>query len=84
MSRPRLKWVLLYPTDRKWRFSVAEVPDAIGCGALDEIPPTAPFEEARATFLRILDSGEWVIPGPLVWEKTDEMDGWTAHIDGEG
>lgn len=83
VSKPRLKWVLLYPTHREWRHSVGEVPEAIGCGALDDIPPNASFEEARTALLRILNSGEWVAPGPLLWKKTDEMDGWSASVEGE-
>ena len=50
MPRAGIKYVLLYSTPEKWRFTVGEDPDAMACGGFDDLPGDVPFERAEARF----------------------------------
>ena len=54
MERPGIRYVLLYSTPERWRFTVGEDPDAMACGDLD-ISPEAAFEEAEQEFRKHIE-----------------------------
>ncbi len=72
--------MLLNPSEREWRFSVGEVPDAIGCGGLSDLPSDAPFEEARDRLREILRTEYAVDVPPERWQPM-EGGGWGADLD---
>ncbi|GIH05705.1 hypothetical protein Rhe02_37720 [Rhizocola hellebori] len=77
MNRPAVKYVLLYRTPTRWRISVAEIPDAFGCGHLPGTAPDVPVEDAQQDLLRHLRR-HWQFTGGLSWEQTGP-DSWAAN-----
>lgn len=66
--------MLLYSTAERWRFSVAEDPDALGCGALD-IAAGASFNEADRRLRELVRDGYGLDIQPT-WRQTEP--GWWA------
>ncbi|MEU4778062.1 hypothetical protein [Micromonospora sp. NPDC023633] len=68
--------VLLYRTPDRWRISVWETPEAIGCGDLPDTPPGAPIEAAQQDLLAHLRR-HWHFTGQLTWRE-ERPDRWVA------
>jgi hypothetical protein len=73
----QINYVLLYRTPDRWRITVAEIPNAIGCGALHDTPPDAPIEVAQQELLEMLRRS-WDFTGQLTWTQT-APDWWAAE-----
>jgi len=68
--------VLLYRTPQRWRISVWELPEGVGCGALPDTPPDAPVEAAQQDLLEHLRR-HWNFKGQLTWRE-ERPDWWVA------
>ncbi|MGW9198728.1 hypothetical protein [Micromonospora chersina] len=71
-----VKHVLLYRTPQRWRISVMETPEAIGCGDLPDTPPDAPIEVAQQDLIDHLRR-HWNFTGQLTWRE-QRPDRWIA------
>ena len=80
VTSPRVRWVLLNHRSNGWSFSIAEVPEAIGCGRLNDLPTDAPFEMARDAVAEIVREGYGVEISPAAWAPSDDG-GWGANLD---
>ncbi|MFC4068646.1 hypothetical protein [Actinoplanes subglobosus] len=77
VMNPQIKHILLYRTPDRWRISVTEEDDAIGCGGLPGTAADAPIEVAQQDLLDHLRR-HWGFTGDLSWHET-EPDWWAAE-----
>jgi len=78
VNNSKVRWVLLHRTSANWRITVAEIPDAIACGELPDMPPDASIEVAQRGFEAHLLRRRWDFTGELTWHQT-EPDCWAAE-----
>jgi hypothetical protein len=75
--------VTIYSTPDGWRFSLATENGGLLCGRYPEVPPTAPFEEARVVAEQKIEQTArefFDLSVDVHWQPGDEPGWWNGTV----
>jgi hypothetical protein len=81
VSETQVRWLLLNHRKDGWAFSIAELPEALGCGRLVDLAADAPFEVARDALTALVRQGYGVDVPADAWKPVEDDDeAWGADL----